>query len=821
MKNNNTAIIRRLTRRSLSVNKKRNLFLVLAVFLTTLLLGAVFSIGGSLLESQKTENLRLTGTTAHGGFPYPTTAQTEKLKTLDYVKMVGLDATLGFAKLPQAGDFSVQLIYMDFNSWEYMRKPARDNVVGSYPQAEDEIMMPLALLEKMGIQPEIGAKISLTYSVGVGGNDALATREFRLTGWYTDFGYIKSKGQVTTANISEALFKEHGLTVEATGAANLIFADKSRIAEYAARLKTDLRLSENQEVITGKDFEVGKENALAAGLSLAAIAAFLVLTGYLLIYNVLYISVSHDVRFYGLLKTLGTTPKQIKSIVRGQVLLLSAIGIPLGATAALLLSAVAVPAVLAGLNVVSTSPVVSFSPFIYLGAAAFALFTALLGAMKPAKKAAEISPVEAQRFTGLRYRGRRTYRSAHGKPYRMAWRNIFRDKKRAAVVLCSLTLGISTFLAITTAVSAMDMGAYIDTLYPSDFALANGTLIGGKIEDGVLFPSPPDEPPQELFDSAFLAELQSLPGLSYLSVSTSSPVSAAGDNLLRFIGVDEQAIDKAAADFDSAVDISAFKRGEFALLSTGESDLTASAAELFSGVSALTVTPILYENEARRPSVTVPLGGCAPDLLADTQKAADPTLIVSDALMRSIFGELLVREVSLDVLPGYEKQTLELLKALTENTEITVTSKLEALEAMKKTTFMLFVLGGGISLVIALIGILNFVNVMSTGILVRKNELAALESIGMERKKIRQMLRLEGLGYAVIALALTATLGTAAAYGIFSLLKLQADYAVFTYPFIPMAALCLFVIAVCLVVPERVYRSVTKTTVVERLREAE
>src|SRR5699024_7704253 len=57
---------------------------------------------------------------------------------------------------------------------------------------------------------------------------------------------------------------------------------------------------------------------------------FLVGSGYLLIYNVLYISISKDTRFYGLMKTIGTTQKQIKSLVKKQALQFACIGIPIG-----------------------------------------------------------------------------------------------------------------------------------------------------------------------------------------------------------------------------------------------------------------------------------------------------------------------------------------------------------------------------------------------------------------------------------------------------------------------------------------------------------
>ena len=89
MKNNNTAVIHRLIRRNLKANRKRNFFLVAAIALTTLLLGSIFSIGFSILDSVKMEQLRLSGTTAHAAVGRPTASQLEQLKQLPYVKSVG------------------------------------------------------------------------------------------------------------------------------------------------------------------------------------------------------------------------------------------------------------------------------------------------------------------------------------------------------------------------------------------------------------------------------------------------------------------------------------------------------------------------------------------------------------------------------------------------------------------------------------------------------------------------------------------------------------------------------------------------------------
>ena len=69
---------------------------------------------------------------------------------------------------------------------------------------------------------------------------------------------------------------------------------------------------------------------LSSMLPLVAGIAVIFIAGYLLIYNVFYISIAQDIRFYGMLKTLGTTARQIRKIVYRKAIKLSLMGIPIG-----------------------------------------------------------------------------------------------------------------------------------------------------------------------------------------------------------------------------------------------------------------------------------------------------------------------------------------------------------------------------------------------------------------------------------------------------------------------------------------------------------
>lgn len=390
--NNNGLILKKLTKRSLKANKRRNFFLVMAIMLTTLLIGSVFSVGMSLVESVKMEQLRFAGTMAHAAVGHPTTEQIKQLHTLDYVKEVGTGNSVGVVQnTADMGNISLTLHYFDKTEWEELRAPAYVDIVGNYPEKENEIMVSRGVLERMGIDtPSIGMEIPLTYYTDSENRDSIIQETFTLSGWFTSYAFVQSTETADVIFVSHALSQRYGKTVEKDGSASILFADESRVSEYCSALVADLGLAENQPVAMVQLYEADAGQGTATLISLCAIVVFLIFTGYLLIYNILYISISHDVQFYGLLKTIGTTPKQIKRIVIRQVIRLCLIGIPIGIILSLLLSLGVVPFLISELGAISTDEaVVSFSPIIYVGAVFFPLLTAILACIKTCKKSRE------------------------------------------------------------------------------------------------------------------------------------------------------------------------------------------------------------------------------------------------------------------------------------------------------------------------------------------------------------------------------------------------------------------------------------------------
>ncbi len=134
---------------------------------------------------------------------------------------------------------------------------------------------------------------------------------------------------------------------------------------------------------------------------------------------------------------------------------------------------------------------------------------------------------------------------------------------------------------------------------------------------------------------------------------------------------------------------------------------------------------------------------------------------------------------------------------------------------------MFLIVGGLLSLIVGLVGVLNFVNAILTGILTRKREFAMLQSIGMTGTQLKTMLVAEGLLYALgsAALALVFSL----AIGQLAAAALENIFWFFTYQptYVPILVVAPIFALLGFAVPLLVYGSVSRQTIVERLRESE
>ena len=327
----NRGCIRRLSFKTLRGSRKRNLIAISAIALTALLFTSLFTIVLSINETNQNDQFRSVGTYAHGSFKDVDEAQIQTLSAHPRVRAVGRRMVIGltvdgvFAK--EYGEVS----FMDDNAaqWSYAQPE-----VGRTPQSGREITMDTRALALLGVAPELGAQITLTYSLADKnqlGRDV--TDSFTLVGWW-EYDELLA---VHFFNVSEEYAKEIEAMAVAEGM-NPFRTDMSVMLSGSLDIENTLtKIGEDCGYSVGDNVDqlrIGVNwgytatqlaDSMDASAILAVIAVLMVVTftGYLVIYNIFQISVAGDIRYYGLLKTIGVTPKQLRRIIRQQALMLS------------------------------------------------------------------------------------------------------------------------------------------------------------------------------------------------------------------------------------------------------------------------------------------------------------------------------------------------------------------------------------------------------------------------------------------------------------------------------------------------------------------
>ncbi|MCL2499759.1 MAG: ABC transporter permease [Defluviitaleaceae bacterium] len=845
MKDKRTSLSFRIFR----ANIKRNALIFVAILLTTFMIASSLSVAMSFLATLDLQNVQRRGTASHVQMMNVSERAVAQLQDMDFIASVGV-ARRAADVVFFADEFS--MVYYDETYWQYHKLPALLDVQGRLPQAVNEIMLSRRFLFQLGItEPVLGMNVTIHFSTADGqGHRA----PFILSGYYSSFEEA-SWHEPLGVPVSADFFYTLGNSAIATARAGIIFQNDRNIPQSISQMQN--ALYRPFSLYRPSDFNADSPAALMAVI--AVLIALLMVTGFLLIYNIMNISVANDIRLYGLLKSLGTTPIQIYGIVIMQAVILCVVAVPLGLGLAAVLSWVFVPMVLQILAVQMTL-VVSLSPVIFIGAATLTTVTTLLGSLSPAKKAARISPIEATRYTEQELNKKRGLFPTRGRPFLLALRNIFfRNKKRMTTVFFSLFFSSVLFMTVAIISLSMDAEQYLGGIFEeNNFSLRHwprGPQVVEAVDSSVTF----NEPVRKI-DEAYLHRLALLPGfLSMRYITRAGGFLTYTDEFLPYVraaqgfhrlfitdadGTSRPATEREHAEhfahmtapdflrrhfitsvygvcvhevyvvrhiFDPPIDMDAFARGETALFSSNR------APHLLADIKNI-------ELELSGGVFNFEMAGVTTRMFGDIRNFAfgdAPAIIVAKPFLEA-HAMTFVYQVDIRVNEAYEPLALMELETLTEHdAEILFGARLIERVGVQSMQLLFWAIGGSVAGVIGLTGLLNFINVMSVGIMSRKRELAAMESIGMTRKQVRDMLVFEGALYAMVVLTAAAVPGNLIAINLFNLIYNLDGTNVFNfrYPFILFILVALLILAVCLFTPLITYRMINKSTIVERLRE--
>ena len=831
--NNNRPVLKLLTKRSLKAQK--NTIAVLAIMLATLLFTSLFTIAISLQTAMQESNMRTTGTSAHAGIKRLSWEEYEKLSSDTGIKDIGYSIIIGNAV---GDDFNKMPTELRYGDETYSELTFNTPDTGHLPEQKNEIATSRIVLDAMGLPDKVGTQMELTFTTdtdtftdtftlcGIWDGDAVAYRQTMLL------------SKKYTEQVAPVIHGETDGTTPPVGTgyidAVMMMPTAWNIEKQALEVTSKYGLDERVSI---NDAYGMATVSLSSMLPLVTGIAVIFIAGYLLIYNVFYISIAQDIRFYGMLKTLGTTARQIRKIVYKKAIKLSLMGIPIGLLLGWPIGRLLLPAIV---NMLTDDIriVTTVNPLIFLVAIVFSAITVFISCQKPAILAAKVSPMEALHYIEQAGGKKKQRRSKHISTMMMAKNNLTRNKKKVMIVTLSFALSIVLLNSVYTYVTSFDFDKFVADFSLTDFTVSDTTVINNYAPYNTANVS-----------QDFISQAESLNGLEdigniYLWTSK-QPLS---DNDLARLQ------ELSASSSDIANELENYSvRQEHGVNVYGLDDFSAEYVQVLDGElnteqwkagTGVYVTPLRMMGDGSL-CLYKPGDQISVTQLDGTNKVYDVLAVVSipsalqtplqvDMGLDYIFptNELLGNMVSADqpamktifnVDEEHQLATENWLKNYTTNTDTALDylSKVTLRQIFDGMINMYRLVGGALCAILALIGILNFINSMTTSILSRYREIAMLQSIGMTGRQVKQMLIYEGIGYSILGLLGSLILSVIASLTVVRMMGAELTYFTWHFTLLPVFLCIIPLILITAIVPLVCYNKISQKTVVDRLRIAE
>lgn len=917
--NNNQKVSSMLAKSLKKKNKGRNRILLCATMVSIMTLTMVFGISFGKVHAEYTKSVRQAGTTASGILENATEEQYQKMNSLSYIKKSGRKVKAGM--IENQGKTICELSMLDRAAWEKIVKPAYTDIHGEYPEGKQEIMLSTSTLEKLGIctqnklsastleksgirTPQIGMKIKVNVSLGW---ERTVEETFILSGWFTS--YTDTNSKTDQGYISEKKMTEWGFKPSENADVLFCQSDDMDWEKTEEKLYEDVeRKDPNQKFTVSDTAAYDAVNQLTGSYEMSILGAVVILCGtFFLIYNVMQISMTNDVRQMGMLNTIGATRKQIRKIYQKQILGYIAWGVVCGSIFSILFLKWGIPVMLGQQYLQEYGGAKDFqvfNPKILITAIVLSLLMIEVAAERNIYCAVNKSCVESLHYTGIKVKKKRKRfgsdgrykkvkhrkkRSAFSELGLIAWRNITRQKLRFFLSVFSIVLGIEAILCT----EVITKGSDASNIYAQkpDF-----TVIGQFCQEAQEAGGFTDTPQMESVDSfatdgdaydfmwdsyndtfAPISEnlkeqICMLDGVEQSTVAEGAfmiPViskkgwSPVDDSYFR---TDAEEIGNDMAEAGTAEEIRVLNDKEIQELKqyVQENHLKVDMESVENGTGTLFIhehwfTPeqekqtgqtvgepvkflkLMSEEEWKKFEET---SKNIDELGIEYQQSEDfvlsgyidskgkdfpqiktgwhgknmPVFYVSEKGFQRLGTEKKTLYMEVNVKKEKEPELKKELKSMIaeENrnrrvagtAEILLLSKSELLEKMSSKLQGNRMILGCISALLFLAGIINYFNVIITGIFTRKQELEMMENIGLTKRQKRQMLFLEGMMYFLVIEGMLMTLGTAVIYLVRYCMQKTVTYFTFQYPMGWLLGVSIGLLGICLIIPNIIDKAI-------------
>ncbi|CCQ96228.1 ABC transport system permease protein [[Clostridium] ultunense Esp] len=795
--NNNRKIIGKLASRSVKFHKTRNIFVLITIVLSVSLLG-VISLSQSAREQKIKKQL---GMVQHVIYENANKEQVDELKAIDEIDFLTLAKHGSSFKLENK---LIRPVYFEKDTKSIKKKAIAE---GNYPEKLNEIVIDRPMLKLFPDAKNIGDSIDIKFLDG-------REEKFVISGFYEE---ENENASIYTILFSKE-YSEYGEQLKDVPYAVLCKIENADTMSEEQFLNTINKIGEDAGIerknINPNNFftnslSLSKQNILAIIL----VSIGILFVSILVVYSIFYISVLENIQRFGQLRTIGTSKKQIKAIVRREGTIMFSLGTPIGLLISWIIAYWIFPEGWNWKYTIILSLIIAIAEFI----------TIIISVQKPAKVASSISPVEASRFSPFEGKGLKETKELHRKlsPFSMARVSIVRNRKKSFLTLVSLGIGGALFIMSTTMIVSTSLeeysrqGLYRHGEYIISFDYnAVQTMENGLTEIQIKNP----------INEELIKKIKSIPYVDEIVKSQRASIKY---------------------DYKDAVNnedyISPFTREDIDIINRTLVDGTFDYDKMMKNDEILiTQNDVVQEIYGWKFDIGDKVNFRYFDGEKEVQRSFKVIGSIDERKFTDNYNMFLVPIEKLERLfPGintidalvisindFEKsgdEVEESLRNLIEDNPLLGMDTLRERLAEDKGNFdRINKVIIGLSSFIILFSLINLVNTIITNIISRKKEFAMLQSVGLSKKQLVRMIQFEGLSLSFGNLIITLTFGTVLGYGLIRVLQyFGANYMHYRFPIGYFLMYIIIIIMVPMVVSGILVRLFQKESLVSRLRYGE
>lgn len=776
-----------ITYRYLKKEKKRSILTIIAIVLAISLVCAIGTCLVSFRQSSINQAKKIEGD-YHLKIENIKSDKIKNIKSHVDIEKVGISQKQGLAKV-LSDTKSNRYINIIGVTKDTLSIIPSDLKVGRLPEKPNEIAIDESATDYIK-----NLKLNKNIKLNLNGK----VKEFKVTGLIKNFVYSPENKSATAIIVMDKYNKSMNSEIF------IKVKPKKNVKNLIDELNKNFKLKDDGSIIKpnsrllyleGRGIKEVRNEAITGEVQIAI--GIVVISTILVIYNIFQISIIERIKQFGILRSIGATPRQIRKIVLKEATVLSIISIPIGLIMGVLSMKIVFS--ISYLLLLRTPIIKDFDYFTIVISKEVLIISGLIGlasvyisAFIPAYSAGKISPLDAIRSNTnikkekIKRRKNIIFRKLFGIEGDIAYKNIKRNKKRFFITVSSMVISIVLFICFNSIMN-----------------FENSLDIDSKIKSGDFIVTKFKRP--ELGINTALSDKE----YKYIkSIKGVDKVYKILQDYSYNIEASKNELSKDAYDIfnDKKNSYGSLKNGKFNIVVNlrGYNDELLQQCKLKNinedvlnkehGVIIINNgrlysrskqqmcnievwnfkvgDKIVLLNNKNNKKVVVKVLGIINSVPIENSFSQGNTLsmLIGEKFYKDITNKKYFENIHVMIKKDSNRNYIkESLKTLTKkDSKITIIDREEDERTKQSIKLVICIFVYGFVAIIGLIGILNIINTISTNLILRKTELAALTSIGMSFNQIRKMVYLEGVLYGIISSIYGSVIGSVLSYFMFT-----------------------------------------------------